>query len=361
MPLPDVAARITDPDDDGRELGAGEVGEICLSAPQLMTGFWHQPEETAAVLRDHPDAAGSRRWLHTGDLGYLDTDGYLFIVDRIKDLIKTSGFQVWPREVEEALSLHPAIAECGVAGVPDPVKGEAIKAWVVLRQGQPATEAEIRAFCREHLAAYKVPSTVEFRAELPKTMVGKDVFAEERCGKADRLSLDLESMPRMTSPSKRRFSELRRLAAAYMRRERLGRRCRPPRSCTKPICAWPGRSRRGRIATTSSASRRDRCARFSSTAPARGAQKRWAGMERVTLTEMLAGRSSGQDEAHAACARRRARPARTTGSRAGTNHRAPLFRRAERRRGGRALGISPATLKRRWALARAWLFRELRF
>jgi long-chain acyl-CoA synthetase len=125
------------------------------------------------VLRDHPDEHGTRRWLHTGDLGYLDADGYLFIVDRIKDLIKTSGYQVWPREIEEALSLHPAIAECGAAGVPDPVKGEAIKAWVVLRPGQQVTEAELRAFCREHLAPYKIPSAVEFRTELPKTMVGK--------------------------------------------------------------------------------------------------------------------------------------------------------------------------------------------
>jgi long-chain acyl-CoA synthetase len=115
----------------------------------------------------------SRRFLHTGDLGYLDEDGYLFIVDRKKDLIKTSGFQVWPREVEEAIAAHPAVAEVGVAGVPDATKGEAVKAWVVLRQGQTVSEADLRAFCRQSLAPYKVPAHVEFRADLPKTMVGK--------------------------------------------------------------------------------------------------------------------------------------------------------------------------------------------
>ena len=125
------------------------------------------------MLRDHADADGARRWLHTGDLGYLDDDGYVFIVDRKKDLIKTSGYQVWPREIEEVLATHPAVAEVGVAGVPDDVKGEAVKAWVVLRAGQTATEADLRAFCREKLAPYKVPSRIEFRTELPKTMVGK--------------------------------------------------------------------------------------------------------------------------------------------------------------------------------------------
>jgi long-chain acyl-CoA synthetase len=103
----------------------------------------------------------------------MDDDGYLFIVDRKKDLIKTSGYQVWPREIEEVLASHPAVAEVGVAGVADATKGEAVKAWVVLRAGQAASEADLRAFCREKLAPYKVPSKVEFRPELPKTMVGK--------------------------------------------------------------------------------------------------------------------------------------------------------------------------------------------
>ena len=124
-------------------------------------------------MRDHTDDQGSSRWLHTGDLGYLDDDGYLFIVDRKKDLIKTSGFQVWPREIEEVLAKHPSVGEVGVAGVPDATKGEVVKAWVVLRAGTTVSEEELRTFCRQELAPYKVPAHVEFRAELPKTMVGK--------------------------------------------------------------------------------------------------------------------------------------------------------------------------------------------
>jgi long-chain acyl-CoA synthetase len=173
MPLPDVFVRIYDADEGTRILPAKEVGEICVAGLQLMEGYWNRPADTAAVLRDHADADGTRRWLHTGDLGYLDEDGYVFIVDRKKDMIKTSGFQVWPREVEEVLATHPAVAEVGVAGVSDPVKGEVVHAWVVLRSGQTATEQDLRAYCRERLAHYKVPARIEFRSELPKTMVGK--------------------------------------------------------------------------------------------------------------------------------------------------------------------------------------------
>jgi long-chain acyl-CoA synthetase len=168
MPLPDVEVRIVDPE-GGARLPAGEVGEVLIKAPQLMACYWDDPEETAATVRTHEDG----RWLHTGDLGYLDSDGYLFIVDRMKDLIKTHGYQVWPREIEEVLATHPAVAEVGVAGVPDEAKGEVAKAWVVLRPGQQASAEELRAFSRERLAPYKVPATVEFRAELPKSMVGK--------------------------------------------------------------------------------------------------------------------------------------------------------------------------------------------
>jgi long-chain acyl-CoA synthetase len=173
MPFPDVLVRIYDAEDGERIMGTGEVGEIAMWGRQLMSGYWNRPEETAVVLRDHVDADGTRRWLHTGDLGYLDSDGYLFIVDRKKDLIKTSGLQVWPREIEEVLATHAAVAEVGVAGVPDPVKGEIVHAWIVLRAGQTATEEDLRAFCRTKLAPYKVPARVEFRNELPKTMVGK--------------------------------------------------------------------------------------------------------------------------------------------------------------------------------------------
>jgi long-chain acyl-CoA synthetase len=173
MPLPDVLVSIYDGDEGTRVLAAAEVGEICVSAPQLMAGYWNQPEETDIALREHVDEDGTRRWLHTGDLGYLDEDGYLFIVDRKKDMIKTSGFQVWPREIEEVLATHPAVAEVGVAGTSDPIKGEVVHAWVVLRAGQTASEQELRAYCRERLAAYKVPARVAFRDTLPKTMVGK--------------------------------------------------------------------------------------------------------------------------------------------------------------------------------------------
>jgi long-chain acyl-CoA synthetase len=173
MPLPDVHVRIFDGDEGMRTVPAGEVGEIAFSAPQLMVGYWNRPEETAGILRDHTGDGGTRRWLHTGDLGYLDDDGYVFIVDRKKDLIKTSGYQVWPREVEEVLAAHPAVAEVGVAGVLDDTRGETVKAWVVLRPGSTATDQELRTFCRDQLAPYKVPSNIEFRSELPKTMVGK--------------------------------------------------------------------------------------------------------------------------------------------------------------------------------------------
>jgi long-chain acyl-CoA synthetase len=168
MPLPDVEVRTVDTA-SGDRLPAGEVGEVLIRAPQLMAGYWDDPEETAITVRTHD----GERWLHTGDLGYLDGDGYLFIVDRLKDLIKTHGYQVWPREIEEVLATHPAVAEVGVAGVPDEAKGEVAKAWVVLAAGQQAGVEELRAFCRERLAPYKVPATVEFRSELPKTMVGK--------------------------------------------------------------------------------------------------------------------------------------------------------------------------------------------
>ncbi|HEY3043840.1 MAG TPA: AMP-binding protein, partial [Vicinamibacterales bacterium] len=173
MPLPDVHVRIFDGDEGTRVMPAGDVGEIAIAGPQLMIGYWNRPDETAGILRDHVDESGTRRWLHTGDLGYLDDDGYVFIVDRKKDLIKTSGYQVWPREVEEVLAAHPAVAEVGVAGVLDDIRGEVVKAWVVVRKGQSVTDQELRTFCREKLAPYKVPSHIEFRTELPKTMVGK--------------------------------------------------------------------------------------------------------------------------------------------------------------------------------------------
>jgi long-chain acyl-CoA synthetase len=178
LPLPDVEVRIVDADTGQSHLGPHEIGEILLHAPQLMEGYWQRPDETAEVLRVGPGldpswAGDGERWLYTGDLGYMDEDGHLFIVDRKKQVIKPSGFQVWPREVEEVIAAHPAVAEVGVAGVPDRRRSEAVKAWVVLCEGQEATVDEIRAYCREQLAAYKVPRYVEFRESLPKSAVGK--------------------------------------------------------------------------------------------------------------------------------------------------------------------------------------------
>jgi long-chain acyl-CoA synthetase len=178
LPLPDVRVRIVDAETGQSDLASHEIGEILLHAPQLMEGYWRRPDETAEMLRVVPMSGPSRvgageRWLYTGDLGYLDEDGHLFLVDRKKQVIKPSGFQVWPREVEEVIAAHPAVAEVGVAGVPDKRQGEAVKAWVVLCEGQEATVDEIRAYCRQQLAAYKVPRFVEFRKSLPTSAVGK--------------------------------------------------------------------------------------------------------------------------------------------------------------------------------------------
>ncbi len=170
MPLPDVDVLIVDADDPTQVLDSDAIGELLIRAPQLMQGYWKKPGETARVLKARPEGG---TWLHTGDLGYLDPDGYVFLVDRKKDLIKTSGYQVWPREVEEMLAAHPSVLEVGVAGIRDPAKGEVVKAWVVLKPGARATDDELRAWCRERLAPYKVPVSVEFRSELPKSLVGK--------------------------------------------------------------------------------------------------------------------------------------------------------------------------------------------
>src|SRR6266849_6546886 len=165
IPLPDVRLRIVDMDDPSEELGPGDIGEIVIEAPQLMEGYWRKPEATREMLRNGR--------LYTGDLGSVDGDGYLIIADRKKDLIKASGFQVWPREVEEVIATHPAVAEVGVTGVPDAHAGEAVMAWVVTRKGMGLSEEEVRDHCRRHLAAYKVPKRVEFREALPKSAIGK--------------------------------------------------------------------------------------------------------------------------------------------------------------------------------------------
>jgi long-chain acyl-CoA synthetase len=165
VPPIDGVVRIMDLDTGKKELKTGEEGEITIKALQLMQGYWKRPEETAEMLRDG--------WLYTGDIGYMDEDGYLFITSRKKDLIKCGGFQVWPREVEEILIMHSAIAEVCVAGIPDPRQVEAVKAWVVLKAGHQTTPEELHDFCREKLTGYKVPRFFEFREDLPKTLVGK--------------------------------------------------------------------------------------------------------------------------------------------------------------------------------------------
>lgn len=170
MPLPDVDCKIISLDDGETEMPVGEIGEIVVHGPQVMKGYHNMPTETANTLRTLKDG---KVWLFTGDIGRMDEDGYFYIVDRKKELIKPGGYQVWPREVEEALMAHPKVMDVGVAGIPDPYRGETVKAWIVLKPGESATEEELKAFCKERLAAYKVPTHYEFRDELPKTTVGK--------------------------------------------------------------------------------------------------------------------------------------------------------------------------------------------
>lgn len=174
IPLPDTDARIVDLDDGSTALGVGEVGELTIRGPQVMQGYWNRPEETARVLRGG--------WLYTGDMARMDEDGYFYIVDRKKDMIITGGFNVYPREVEEALYAHPAVLEAAAIGVPDKYKGEVVKAFVVLKPGARATAADLIEHCRQFLAPFKVPRDVAFRDELPKSLVGKilrRVLAEE--------------------------------------------------------------------------------------------------------------------------------------------------------------------------------------
>ncbi|MFO7631619.1 MAG: long-chain fatty acid--CoA ligase [Caldilinea sp.] len=164
----EVAIVSLEPDESGhyKFLEGGEEGELVVRGPQVMKGYYNNPEETAKTI----DADG---WLHTGDIAKMDEDGYFYIVDRKKDLIIASGFNIVPREVEEVLFMHPKVMEAAVVGIPDPKRGETVKAFVVMKQGQTATVEDIRDFCKENLAPYKVPTFVEFRDELPKTQVGK--------------------------------------------------------------------------------------------------------------------------------------------------------------------------------------------
>ncbi|OZI17850.1 long-chain-fatty-acid--CoA ligase [Bordetella genomosp. 7] len=163
LPVPSTELSVRD--DEGREVSQGETGELCVRGPQVMAGYWNRPDETAQVL--HPDG-----FLRTGDLGYMDERGYVFLVDRKKDLILVSGFNVYPNEVEDAAALHPGVREVAAVGVPDAKSGEAVKLFVIRRD--PTLEAaELIAHCRQHLTGYKVPRHVEFCNDLPRTPVGK--------------------------------------------------------------------------------------------------------------------------------------------------------------------------------------------
>ncbi|MBE3037874.1 MAG: long-chain fatty acid--CoA ligase [Chloroflexi bacterium] len=170
IPFPDVDAKIISLDDGETEMKIGEIGELVINGPQVMKGYHNMPVETANTLRKLKDG---KVWLFTGDIARMDEEGYFYIVDRKKELIKPGGEQVWPREVEEVIAAHPKVMEVGVAGIPDPLRGEAVKAWVVLKPGETMTEDEVKEFCAKSLAKYKIPRQVEFRTELPKTTVGK--------------------------------------------------------------------------------------------------------------------------------------------------------------------------------------------
>jgi len=165
LPFPSTEARVVDPADGEAELPVGEVGELLVRGPQVMKGYWNRSEETLQTL------AGG--WLHTGDMARMDPDGFFFIADRKKDMIKTGGENVYPREVEEVLFRHPKVHEAVVAGLPDDFLGEKIKAYLVLQPGETVSIEEIQDFCAEHLAKFKVPKEVEVRDELPKNIIGK--------------------------------------------------------------------------------------------------------------------------------------------------------------------------------------------
>lgn len=170
LPLPDTEIKIVDLATGTHEMSIGEEGELCIAGPQVMKGYWNRPDETAIALR--PDETG-RIWLYTGDIARMDEDGYFYIVQRKKDMIIVSGFNVYPSEVESVLYAHPAVMEAAVIGVPDKYRGEVVKACVVLKAGATVSSEELLEHCAKELAEFKVPRTIEFRQSLPKTAVGK--------------------------------------------------------------------------------------------------------------------------------------------------------------------------------------------
>ena len=165
VPLPDTDCRVVDVETGTRDLGVGEAGEILLTGPQMSQGYYKKPDESAEAFSDG--------WFHTGDIGYMDAEGYLYIVDRKTDMIIAGGYNVYPREIDEVLYEHPKVKEACAVGLPDPYRGETVKAFIVPREGESLTEGEVVAYCKERLAAYKVPKTIEFMDELPKSIIGK--------------------------------------------------------------------------------------------------------------------------------------------------------------------------------------------
>jgi len=165
VPFPDTDACVVDMEVGTIPLPPGKLGELVIKGPQVMKGYWNRPDETASTLRNN--------WLYTGDIAYMDEEGYFFIVDRKKDLIISGGYNIYPREIDEVLYEHPKVKEAVTVGIPSETRGEIVKAFIVPKDGETLTKAEIIAFCKQKLANYKVPKQVEFRKELPKTMVGK--------------------------------------------------------------------------------------------------------------------------------------------------------------------------------------------
>jgi long-chain acyl-CoA synthetase len=178
VPVPDTDLKIVDMETGTREMAVGEVGEIIIKGPQVMKGYWNMPAETANALRVGPD--GQPGWFYSGDIGYMDRDGYFHITDRKKDMIIAGGYNIYPADVEAVLFEHPKVREAAVIGVPHERRGETVKAFIVLKEGETATEEEIIAFCRERMAAYRVPRIVEFRTDLPKSLIGKVLRRELR-------------------------------------------------------------------------------------------------------------------------------------------------------------------------------------
>jgi long-chain acyl-CoA synthetase len=176
LPLPGTDFSIRSLDDASVEVARGEAGEICIAGPQVMAGYWNKPKETDSVFVG--------RFFRTGDVGYMDEEGFVYIVDRIKDMINCSGFKVYPRRIEDVLYEHPAVEEATVIGIPDPYRGEAPKAFVKLKQGVPATKTELIEFLRPRLSKIELPADIEFRDVLPKTLVGKHSKKELRAERA---------------------------------------------------------------------------------------------------------------------------------------------------------------------------------